>query len=74
VRQATAEVYFPPSGSLEAVMLAVLLEHQRQIEEVRQRLMEGCEGRPEGSPVFRANYESHRQRLNGVSVSSEAAR
>jgi hypothetical protein len=55
-------------------MLAVLLEHQRQIEEVIQRLMGGCEGRPEGSPVFRANYESHRQRPNGVSVSSEAAR
>jgi hypothetical protein len=37
-RQVQTEVYFPRSGSLEALMLAVLLEHQRRIEEVIRRL------------------------------------
>jgi hypothetical protein len=47
-RQAQAEVYFPGSGSLEAVMLAGLLEHQRRIEEMLGQLTDGRGGRGEG--------------------------
>jgi hypothetical protein len=51
--QAQADVYFPRGGSLEAVMLAVLLEHQRCLEEMLRQLADGREGRGEGRPPVR---------------------
>lgn len=59
-RQAQSAVYFPRSGSLEAVMLTVLLEHQRRIEDTIRQLADGRAGRGEGSvPAVRQGASRH---------------
>jgi hypothetical protein len=49
-QQLEAEVQLGRPWSFEAVILAVLLEHEKRVEEMLRRLADGREGRGQGSP------------------------